>query len=345
PESVLGNYSITYGTGTFTITARPLEITAGSASKTYNGEPLTANTYKITGGGLAEGDKLVSVQITGSQTSVGSSPNKASNAVIKRGEEDVTANYAITYVDGLLTVTSTSTPPPPPPPPEEEIPDDFPPLLNLEDHFAYIDGYPDNTVRPEGLITREEVAAVFFRLLDPDYREVIRAYVSNFSDVSPDRWSSKHIATLARGRILEGYPDGTFRPGNFITRAELATIAARFDELSFLEENVFPDVEGHWAEKYINSAAAKGWVEGYPDGTFRPDDYITRAEFVTLVNRVLQRRVRLEDILSEARQFPDLLPGKWYYEAMQEAINSHLYERKDDGFETWLEITYPEIEM
>lgn len=345
PESVLGNYSITYGTGTFTITARPLEITAGSASKTYNGEPLTANTYKITGGGLAEGDKLVSVQITGSQTSVGSSPNKASNAVIKRGEEDVTANYAITYVDGLLTVTSTSTPPPPPPPPEEEIPDDFPPLLNLEDHFAYIDGYPDNTVRPEGLITREEVAAVFFRLLDPDYREVIRAYVSNFSDVSPDRWSSKHIATLARGRILEGYPDGTFRPGNFITRAELATIAARFDELSFLEENVFPDVEGHWAEKYINSAAAKGWVEGYPDGTFKPDDYITRAEFVTLVNRVLQRRVRLEDILSEARQFPDLLPGKWYYEAMQEAINSHLYERKDDGFETWLEITYPEIEM
>lgn len=345
PESVLGNYSITYGTGTFTIIARPLEITAGSASKTYNGEPLTANTYKITGGGLAEGDKLVSVQITGSQTSVGSSPNKASNAVIKRGEEDVTANYAITYVDGLLTVTSPSTPPPPPPPPEEEIPDDFPPLLNLEDHFAYIDGYPDNTVRPEGLITREEVAAVFFRLLDPDYREVIRAYVSNFSDVSPDRWSSKHIATLARGRILEGYPDGTFRPGNFITRAELATIAARFDELSFLEENVFPDVEGHWAEKYINSAAAKGWVEGYPDGTFKPDDYITRAEFVTLVNRVLQRRVRLEDILSEARQFPDLLPGKWYYEAMQEAINSHLYERKDDGFETWLEITYPEIEM
>ena len=162
--------------------------------------------------------------------------------------------------------------------------------MNLADHFAYIQGYPDNTVRPEAHITREEVAAVFFRLLDPDYRELVRASVATFSDVSPDRWSSKHIATLANGGILEGYQDGTFRPDNYITRAELAVIASRFDKLSFLDENKFSDVEGHWAEKYINSAAAKGWVEGYPDGTFQPDKYITRAEFVTLVNRVRTAR-------------------------------------------------------
>lgn len=336
------NYETRTGTGTVTITKRFLEITAGSASKRYDGKPLTANTYSISGGSLAEGDALVSVTVAGSRTEVGTTPNVASDAVIKRGEEVVTRNYDIKYVNGELRVTSAYVPPQPP---DEEIPDDEPPLLNLADHFAYIVGYPDNTVRPEGLITREEVAAVFFRLLDPSYRELIRTSVSDFPDVLPDRWSSKHIATLATGGVLEGYPDGTFKPGNFVTRAELATIASRFDELSFLDTNIFPDVEGHWAEKYINSAAAKGWVEGYPDGTFKPDAYITRAEFVTLVNRVLQRRVQAADILPEARQFPDLLPGRWYYEAMQEAINSHLYERKEDGYETWLEINFPEIEM
>ncbi|MGI6643371.1 MAG: S-layer homology domain-containing protein [Bacillota bacterium] len=189
------------------------------------------------------------------------------------------------------------------------------------------------------------MAAVFFRLLDADYREIIRTLVADFADVLPDRWSSKHIATLAAGGILEGYPDGTFKPGASITRAELATIAARFDDLEELDTNAFPDVAGHWAEKYINSAAAKGWVEGYEDGTFKPDQPITRAEFVTLVNRVLERKVHKDSILPEARQFPDLPPNAWYYEAMQEAINSHLYERQEDGYEIWLEIIYPEIEM
>ncbi|MGI6164285.1 MAG: S-layer homology domain-containing protein, partial [Bacillota bacterium] len=333
------NYNDRTGSGTVEITARPIEITAASDTKTYDGTALSNSDYSLTGGSLPEADRLMSVTVTGSQTAVGSSANVASLAVIMRGGEiDVTGNYDITFIDGTLTVTER----PYEPIDDPEIP--LTPVLNKEDHFAYIHGYPDNTVRPEGNITREEVAAVFFRLLEANYRDSIRATVSRFPDVHVDRWSSKHIATLAVGAILEGYPDGTFRPGNYITRAELATIAARFDELSFLETNVFPDVEGHWAEKYINSAAKKGWVEGYPDGTFKPDQYITRAEFVTLVNRVLERRVRAENILPKAREFPDLKSSKWYYEAMQEAINSHLFEREPDGYETWLEITDPGLE-
>jgi hypothetical protein len=348
------NYIIGFQEARLTISHRLLEITAGSATKIYDGTPLTNHSYEITGGSLAEGDYIAECKVTGSQTAVGSSDNVIENVVIKPRDvegTDVTHNYDITRVPGKLTVARRPTPPPPPEEPiddEEEIieiPDEMPPLLNLADHFAYIQGYPDNTVRPEAHITREEVAAVFFRLLDPDYRELVRASVATFSDVSPDRWSSKHIATLANGGILEGYQDGTFRPDNYITRAELAVIASRFDKLSFLDENKFSDVEGHWAEKYINSAAAKGWVEGYPDGTFQPDKYITRAEFVTLVNRVLNRKVHAENILPEAKQFPDLLPGAWYYEAMQEAINSHLYDRREDEYEVWSEITYPDIEM
>ncbi len=335
------NYEDRTGSGTVKITAKPLTITAKSAEKQYDGTPLTRNEYEHSD--LVDGDSIASLTITGSQTNVGSTANVPSNAEITRaeGEEavDVTHNYDITYVNGMLTVTS------PPYIPETPIDDDDIPLLNKEDHFAYIIGYPDNTVRPEGRITREEVAAVFFRLLDANYRDIIRALVSDFPDVPANRWSSKHIATLAAGTILEGYPDGTFKPGASITRAELATIAARFDELESLETNAFPDAEGHWAEKYINSAAAKGWVDGYPDGTFKPDQYITRAEFVTLVNRVLERKVRQKDILPEAKQFPDLTLGSWYYEAMQEAINSHLYERQEDGYEVWLEINYPELEM
>ncbi len=220
-----------------------------------------------------------------------------------------------------------------------------PPALEKDEHFAYIIGYPDNTVRPQGNITREEVAAVFYRLLESSTRDRLKVTVSDFPDVEANRWSSYHIATLANGNIILGYPDGTFRPGNYITRAEIATIASKFDKLTPLEIDMFSDVSGHWAEELINSAAQKGWVTGYPDGTFKPDQYITRAEFVTLVNNVLERRVKAEDILPEARQFPDLDKDAWYYEAMQEAINSHDYIRKPDGYEEWTEIYYPDLDM
>ena len=253
------------------------------------------------------------------------------------------------YRERTTPVDPGPTDPAPFVPVEEEIIDEpIPqalPELNREDHFQYIQGYPDNTVRPEGLITREEVAAVFFRLLTEGYRNTVRTLDHNFPDVENNRWSTKHIATLARGGIIEGYEDGSFRPGNFITRAELATIASRFDNLSPFEKNSFSDISGHWANKYINSASAKGWVNGYPDGTFKPNQYITRAEFVTLVNNVLDRRVHKKDILPESRKFPDLLETKWYYEAMQESINSHHYNRMENTYEDWIDIYYPMPEM
>ena len=218
--------------------------------------------------------------------------------------------------------------------------------LNKDDHFAYVVGYPDNTVQPLGKITREEVAAVFYRLLEDEYRETIKTDSSDFPDVGLDRWSSKHIGTLASVDIIIGYPDGNFQPGNTITRAELATIASKFDNLSPFEDNSFSDIEGHWANKYINSAAQKGWVSGYPDGTFKPDQAITRAEFVTLVNKVLERKVLKEDILPDAKQFPDLSPNAWYYVEVQEAVNSHHYERATrQDYEIWTDIYYPELDM
>src|SRR5665648_274773 len=326
------NYIDKTGSGTVEITERAITITAGSASKTYNGTPLTNNGWALTGGTLASGDTISVVTVTGSQTPVGSSPNVPSAAVIMDGENDVTSNYDITYVNGTLTVTSggggggTTII-------EEEVP-----LALITDHIAYIQGYPENVVKPEGNVTREEVAAVFFRLLEPSYREDIRAAKSNFPDVGANRWSTKHIGTLVNGKIVEGYLDKTFKPGNPITRAELATIASRFDALEATTSSIFSDVKGHWAEKYINSAQEKGWVNGYPDGTFKPDQYITRAEFVTLVNNVLERRVKEENILPEARLFPDLLKSMWYYEAMEEAINGHLYIRLEDTYEEWTEI-------
>lgn len=217
--------------------------------------------------------------------------------------------------------------------------------LNKLDHYQYIQGYPDDTVRPEGLVTREEVAAVFYRLLDPVYRISILTENESFSDVSADRWSIKHIASLSNGKILEGYPDGTFKPGSPITRAELAAVASRFDKLSALPVNSFSDIEGHWAVEYINSAAAKGWVNGYPDGTFMSDKFITRAEFVTLVNNVLGRKIHKDNILENIKVFSDLSFDSWYYEAMVEAINSHLYSTDEDLSEVWLEIIYPTLDL
>ena len=350
------DYADRTGNGTVKITERRINITADSASKTYDGTPLTANSWKLTYGTVATGEAITSVTVTGSQITVGSCKNIATKAAImteveipddevltatlvEYEEVDATSNYIITYVEGTLTVTSSgggggggshnATVA----------------KLNKEDHFAYIQGYPDATVRPQGNVTREEVAAVFYRLLDSTYRDKIRSTSENFSDIEDSRWSLKHIGTLSKGQIITGYPDGSFRPGEYITRAELAAIAARFDDLSVPDENKFTDITGHWAEDYILSAEQKGWVRGYPDGTFRPDQYITRAEFVTLVNNVLNRKVEVGEILPDAKKFSDLEESKWYYLYMEEAINSHNYERKTNGSENWTEITSPNIEM
>lgn len=217
--------------------------------------------------------------------------------------------------------------------------------LDYENHFAYIQGYPDGSVQPSGNITREEVAAVFFRLLDKEYRETIRENNNKFSDVDETLWSNKHISTLTKGKIITGYTDGTFKPHRNITRAELAIIASKF---SIVDENAvhnFSDLDGHWAEKHIASAVSKGWVKGYNDRTYRPDRFITRAEFVTLVNNVQGRRVHQKDILKNSRKFTDLEQGKWYFTAMKAATNSYLYEKMADSYQKWTKLITPNIEM
>lgn len=215
------------------------------------------------------------------------------------------------------------------------------PELEKGDHFAYIVGYEDGTVRPENNITRAEVATIFFRLLTEESREAYYSEVNAFTDVSDGDWYNNAISTLVNADIITGYTDGSFRPDAYITRAELAAIASRFDDISGGETRL-TDIDGHWAEELISSAYNKGWVDGYPDGSFRPDQNITRAEVMTLVNRVLERAVDQDGMLDDMVTWSDNQPSSWYYEAVQEATNSHDYSR-DEGetLETWTEITPP----
>ncbi|WP_054955720.1 S-layer homology domain-containing protein [Paenibacillus dakarensis] len=212
------------------------------------------------------------------------------------------------------------------------------PVLNKEDHYDYISGYPDGTVRPENEITREEVAAIFYRLLEETSRDALYDTTNPFSDMKVTNWSNKHVSTLENGGILSGYKDGTFRPTHSITRAEFAVIAARFDDLDLTENTMFSDISGHWAEKYIASSANKGWIKGYPDGTFKPNEYITRAEAMCLINNVLNRKVTEEGVLADTKPWPDNTKDKWYYYDVIEATHHHIYTRNEDGTETWVEI-------
>ena len=216
--------------------------------------------------------------------------------------------------------------------------------LESIDHFAYVFGYEDGTVRPENKVTREEVATIFYRLLTDGTRDALFTREQDFPDVSSSRWSNVAIATLLNGNIVSGYPDGEFKPGNYITRAEFAAIVAKFDNLSYSGENNFTDIYAHWAANYINSAAIKGWINGYPDGSFNPDAYISRAEAITLINAVLGRQVSKDGLLPEAKYWSDNTPDKWYYEAVMEATNSHDYEREtDSNIENWTELKADKI--
>jgi uncharacterized repeat protein (TIGR02543 family) len=213
--------------------------------------------------------------------------------------------------------------------------------LNGDSHFAYIIGYEDGTVRPSGNITRAEVATIFFRLLKEDIRDEYLTSENPFEDVSETAWYCKAVSTLTALGIIEGRSDTSFAPNEAITRAELATICARFDdtELSETTTSTFTDISGHWAEPYIQRAAALGWVEGDGDGTFRPNDNITRAEAITLINRVLCRIPEdVSDLLEEMNTWPDNTTDDWYYLAVQEATNSHDYQQKGEINETWTEM-------
>ena len=215
--------------------------------------------------------------------------------------------------------------------------DEGPPLAGfMSDHIPYISGYPDNSMKPNFAITRAEVAMIFFRLLSSEEKNLPRASV--FSDIPVSAWYTQAVNYLAGIEILTGYPGGDFRPNQQITRAEFATIATRFDNLVSSETNAFPDVHGHWAETYINSAFIKGWVSGYPDGTFKPQQNITRAEVVKVVNTMLDRKIRTENIPAGIKKFNDI-DGHWAYGEIVEASNGHDYFRRNDGYETWLQMT------
>ncbi|MDR2421124.1 MAG: InlB B-repeat-containing protein [Oscillospiraceae bacterium] len=218
--------------------------------------------------------------------------------------------------------------------PRKDEPEDKPPEVFTEEHIKYVYGYPDGLVKPENKLLRSEASAVFFRLLAEDYREGVLTHTNSFPDVAPGDWFNTGVSTLAEIGIVGGLPDGTFGPDRQITRAELAAMAVRFAAVmgeTGGAEATFSDVAGHWAEREIYAAAAIGWVEGYPDGTFGPDNPITRAEFVTLVNRMLRRAPETpEDLLPEVMKiWPDNTPDKWYYIDIQEATNAHEYTRRD----------------
>lgn len=222
---------------------------------------------------------------------------------------------------------------------DEEVPLAETPWLNTEDHYAYVVGYSeDGTVRPNANITRAEVATIFFRLLTDNARDQFWMTSNNFSDVLPNDWYNNAVSTMVNMGIIQGYEDGTFRPNANITRAEFAAIAARFMASGYeVEDDLFGDIAAHWARESINDAAMAGWINGYEDGTFRPDAAITRAEAVTMANNVLGRKPDADHMLDSMIKWTDNMDtSAWYYEAIQEATNSHDYDLFEDAeYETW----------
>ena len=215
-----------------------------------------------------------------------------------------------------------------------------PDKLNGDDHFAYVIGYPDGKVHPKGNISRAETATIFFRLLKADIRDGNLTADNDFSDVSDGQWHNKAISTMAKLGIVKGRRADRFDPDASITRAEFAAICARFNTKPVENSGSFSDISGHWAENEIERAAAFGWISGYPDGTFRPDARITRAEAMTMINRVLCRMPQSEsDLLDSMVTWPDNKPSDWHYLAVQEATNSHDFDRQGEVGESWTKLT------
>lgn len=246
---------------------------------------------------------------------------------------DGTVWHGTTYYAHFSAKRSPSTPSTPAKPDETKptlAP--IPEMLNGEDHYAYLLGYEDGTVRPNGSISRAEVATVLFRLLKDDVRMQNLTKDNAYSDVSDTAWYAAAVSTLSKMGVISGYPDGTFRPNAPITRAEFAAMIARFDETAKSADTPFTDISGHWAENAIGKAYGNGWVEGSSKTVFCPESNLTRAETATLLNRVLHRLPeKKSDLLANQIVWPDNPETFWGYLAIQEATNSHEYERKADG--------------
>ena len=294
---------------------------------------------------------------TGSQTEAGSSTNTYTmNWGIAKE-----SNYTVTESLGTLTVLTRAPIIPPPPSgggstgggntgggttiPDTQTPldpgttiadQDVPlaaPGLNNTDHFDYIKGYVIDgqiLVRPEANITRAEVATIFFRLMTKEFREANWATENDFTDVKKGDWYNNAISTCTKAGILKGYEDGTFKPNQTISREEFAAIAARFASEEVPAGGMFKDIAGRWSEKDIERAAAMGWIKG-SNGLFRPVDKITRAEVIVIVNRMLDRVPDADHMLPDMKTFADNTPDMWWYADVQEATNSHEYDRAEDG--------------
>lgn len=212
-----------------------------------------------------------------------------------------------------------------------------PDLLNDDDHFAYVIGYKDGYVRPYGLISRAETTTIFFRLLKDSVRDGNLLTSNTYTDVPDNYWANTAISTMTGLGIVQGRSSTTFDPKAPITRAQFAAICARFDTGTSSGTQTFSDISGHWAEKYIQRAAELGWIKGFEDGTFRPDTYITRAQAMTMINRVLNRIPEdASDLLPDMNVWPDCNTSDWFYLAVQEATNSHNYKHKAGNYETWI---------
>lgn len=239
--------------------------------------------------------------------------------------------------NAVLTISAETAPTEPTTQPTTQ------PVLDNVSHVAYIDGYEDGSVQPNAQITRAEVSKILYSLLTEESRSYYYTRVNTFYDVRADEWFIEAVSTLARASVLDGYEDGAFRPYSPITRAELATVLTRMTVLVPPDATgtpvYFPDTAGHWAASNIRIASAKGWIEGYEDGTFHPDSPVTRAEAVTMVNRMLNRNPSVLVNTAGMRTFYDNMDAAaWFYIPIQEAANAHDYTRGGDGTELWLKV-------
>ena len=261
---------------------------------------------------------------------------KKDDGTVLTGEQQLTADLTLHGVWTFTKKSSSGGHRPSNPP--VTIPDDVPTGLNGKDHYAYVVGYPDGMVYPQKNITRAEVATIFFRLLEEETREANMTKSNSYNDMKDGAWYTCAVSTLSKMGIIKGYEDGSFKPDASISRAEFAAIAARFDPDGDKTPATFSDVSSHWAKDEISIAANHGWIKGYEDGSFKPDQKITRAETMTLVNRVLKRLPETKDDLhKDMKTWPDNQnESAWFYLAVQEATNSHYQNLKKDGIhETW----------
>lgn len=324
-QGMFWNYTAADWVKPITLTLAGLKVRADKAATVTEN---TATWKTLRASGTVEGGfTYITVDVP---SNVGNAAELAANKsyvkTLKFGNDADITEWKSNEVTLLLKRSSASAPVVPSPGGSKEPSD-----LNITDHFAYVIGYPDGTVRPDGNVTRAEVATIFFRMLKDDAREKYWKTDNRYSDVKSTDWFNNAISTLSNMGIIDGYPDGTFRPNAGITRAEFAKIA-----VSFFKDNVretigdrFSDIHGKWYTEYVNLANELAIVNGYPDGTFRPDNKIIRAESMTIVNNTLRRTPCKEGLLpvSVMITWPDNAASAWYYEAVQEATNSHEYSR------------------